>query len=72
MRIRAPKSWQRLKLNAAGRREAVALMDTNSPATRAKLAASDAKHANEMEGLSPHGRLRTLTTPVYLLHGRGG
>ena len=23
-----------------------------------------------MEGLSPHGTLRTMTTPVYLLHGQ--
>ena len=23
-----------------------------------------------MQGLSPHGMLRTMTTPVYLLHGQ--
>jgi hypothetical protein len=30
-----------------------------------------AKHADEMPGLSPAGRLKALRTPVYLLHGEG-
>ena len=46
------------------------LMDSNSAATRAKLAAANGKHLEEMEGLSPHGMLHTMTTPVYLLHGQ--
>ena len=37
--------------------------------TRAKIAAAIAKHTNELAGLSPRGRLRKLSTPVYLLHG---
>jgi dienelactone hydrolase len=57
------------KLNAQQKAEATALMDSNSAATRAKLAAANVKHMEEMEGLSPHGVLRTMTTPVYLLHG---
>jgi pimeloyl-ACP methyl ester carboxylesterase len=57
------------KLNERQRAEAKELMDSNSATTRAKLAAANVKHADEMEGLSPHGVLRTMTTPVYLLHG---
>ncbi len=57
------------KLNPRQRAEAEQLMDSNSAMTRAKLAAANLKHIEEMEGLSPHGMLRTMTTPVYLLHG---
>jgi pimeloyl-ACP methyl ester carboxylesterase len=57
------------KLNPRQRAEARVLMDSNSTMTRAKLAAANLKHVEEMEGLSPHGMLRTMTTPVYLLHG---
>jgi pimeloyl-ACP methyl ester carboxylesterase len=39
------------------------------PETRAKIAAMIAKHRGEMPELSPRGRLKTLHTPVYLLHG---
>jgi pimeloyl-ACP methyl ester carboxylesterase len=56
-------------LNDAQRREAHDLMDTTLPATRAAIAASLARHRGELAGLSPQGRLRTLGTPVYLLHG---
>lgn len=56
-------------LSDVQRREARDLMDTTLPATRALLAASIARHAGESPGLSPQGRLRTLETPVYLLHG---
>ena len=58
------------KLNEGQRAEAAELMDSSSAVTKAKLAASDAKHAQEMERLSPHGLLKTMTTPVYLLHGQ--
>ncbi len=58
------------KLNPREKAEMAELMDSNSAVTKAKLAASDAKHAKEMEELSPHGMLRTMTTPVYLLHGQ--
>jgi pimeloyl-ACP methyl ester carboxylesterase len=58
------------KLNERQRAEAAELMDSNSAVTKGKLAASDVKHAREMERLSPHGTLRTMTTPVYLLHGQ--
>jgi len=59
------------KLNPQEKAEVAELMDSNSAVTKAKLATSDAKHAKEMEELSPHGLLRTMTTPVYLLHGQG-
>jgi pimeloyl-ACP methyl ester carboxylesterase len=58
------------KLNPRQRAEATLLMDSNSTTTRAKLAAANLKHAEEMQGLSPHGMLHTMTTPVYLLHGQ--
>jgi dienelactone hydrolase len=58
------------KLTPRQKAEAVELMDSSLPATKAKLAASDVKHASEMEELSPHEFLRTMTTPVYLLHGQ--
>jgi dienelactone hydrolase len=57
------------KLTASQKAEAAELMDSNSAVTKAKLAASDMKHAREMEELSPHELLPTMTTPVYLLHG---
>jgi dienelactone hydrolase len=56
---------------AAQRAEAVALMDTNSSKTRARLATAEVTRVKEMAGLSPHGILKTMTTPVYLLHGQG-
>jgi pimeloyl-ACP methyl ester carboxylesterase len=58
-----------LGLNEAQKLEALELMDATSPATRAKIAAVIARHTSELAGLSPRGRLETLRTPVYLLHG---
>ena len=49
--------------------EAKQLMDTTSTATRDMLARAESKHIADMAGVSPHGHLRNLTTPVYLLHG---
>jgi len=51
--------------------EAKQLMDTTSAATREMLAKDEVKHVQDMAGVSPHGHLATLTTPVYLLHGEG-
>jgi pimeloyl-ACP methyl ester carboxylesterase len=59
-----------LALNEKQKREALALMDATSQTTRTRIAAAIAKHTDELTGLSPHGRLRTLHTPVYLLHGQ--
>jgi len=47
------------------------LMDTTSPITRAQLAHAETLHIDDMAGVSPHGHLSQLTTPVYLLHGAG-
>jgi pimeloyl-ACP methyl ester carboxylesterase len=58
------------RLNPRQKAEAADLMDSGSAVTKAKLAASDKKHAKEMEELSPQGLLPTMTTPVYLLHGQ--
>jgi acetyl esterase/lipase len=61
----------KLGMTGAQRREALDLMDTSLPATRSAIAASIARRAGDSPGLSPHGRLRALSTPVYLLHGEG-
>lgn len=59
------------QLSPAQSAEARALMNTTLPATRAELERSNARHAADMAAVSPHGRLATLKTPVYLLHGAG-
>ncbi len=59
-----------LKLDNRQKRETLELMDATSPQTRALIASANAKHADEMAGLSPRGKLKTMTTPVYLLHGQ--
>jgi acetyl esterase/lipase len=51
--------------------EATQLMKIDSPTTRNALARAEIKHLTDMAGVSPHGHLATLTTPVYLLHGEG-
>jgi pimeloyl-ACP methyl ester carboxylesterase len=58
------------RLNARQRVEAAELMDSGSMEMKAKLAVSDARHEQEMKEVSPRGMLRTMTTPVYLLHGQ--
>jgi dienelactone hydrolase len=58
-------------LSPAQLAEAKQLMDTTSTATRDALARDEAKHVEDMAGVSPHGHLHNLTTPVYLLHGEG-
>jgi pimeloyl-ACP methyl ester carboxylesterase len=50
-------------------REALALMDTSLPSTRAGIVAAIQRNAYKFAALSPEEHLRTLTTPVYLLHG---
>ena len=49
---------------------ALELMDAGSLKTRTLIANAAAKHAEELAGLSPRGRLAKMTTPVYLLHGQ--
>jgi pimeloyl-ACP methyl ester carboxylesterase len=56
-------------LNPAQMREALALMDTSLPSTRAGIVAAIQRNAYKFAALSPEEHLRTLTTPVYLLHG---
>jgi dienelactone hydrolase len=58
------------RLNVRQKAEAAQLMDSNSPRTKTLLAASTKRHLLQMESLSPDGKLKTMTTPVYLLHGR--
>jgi dienelactone hydrolase len=59
------------RLSVAQVAEAKALMDTTLPTTRTALERADERHADDMAAVSPHGRLETLKTPVYLLHGAG-
>ncbi len=59
------------RLSTTQTAEAKALMDTSLPATRTALERADERHADDMAAVSPHGRLATLKTPVYLLHGAG-
>ncbi len=59
------------KLDERQQAEAKQLMNVSSPATRDALARAEAKHVADMAGVSPHGHLGQLTTPVYLLHGEG-
>jgi pimeloyl-ACP methyl ester carboxylesterase len=59
-----------LVLNELQKREALELMDATSAITRGRIAATAQKHATELSGLSPGGRLEALGTPVYLLHGQ--
>jgi dienelactone hydrolase len=56
-------------LTPAQQAEAKSLMDTESDRTQELLETSDRKHAAELAGLSPEGKLAGLTVPVYLLHG---
>jgi acetyl esterase/lipase len=51
--------------------EAKQLMSTTSVATQDMLARSEMEHVAGMAGVSPHGHLKGMTTPVYLLHGEG-
>ena len=48
---------------------ALDLMSTASPATQQRLRQSELLHTVDAARVSPHGKLGTLTTPVYLLHG---
>ena len=59
------------KLDESQRIAMVTLLDSTSPKTRALIAKAMARHVDELNGLSPRGHLRTMTTPVYLLHGQG-
>ena len=58
-----------LGLNEVQKREMLALLDATSGETRARIAAPMAKRTEEEADVSPMGRLQTLHTPVYLLHG---
>ena len=59
-----------LTLNEVQKQEALELMDASSILTKAKIASAISKHSTELAGLSPRGKLRNLSTPVYLLHGQ--
>lgn len=59
------------KLTSAQHSEATQLMNAYSSVTEAALSVDEEKHLGEMAAVSPHGKISTLTTPVYLLHGEG-
>jgi dienelactone hydrolase len=56
-------------LTPAQRTEATSLMNVSLASTQALIASSNRKRADELAALSPHDILKTLNTPVYLLHG---
>lgn len=58
------------RLDPGQKLEAADLMNPESPHTRALIADSIAKHARQMDGLSPESHLAGMSTPVYLLHGQ--
>ncbi len=66
---KAAEELAEAKLNDDQKAEAAELMDSSSDKTRAMIAAVSLKHTSDMNELSPGPRLRTMTTPVYLLHG---
>jgi len=59
----------RSKLTPRQLNETLMLMDATSEETRKRLAAENQRYADEMQELSPHGRLGGLAIPVFLLHG---
>ena len=66
---KAAEALAESKLTEAQTAEAKDLMDATSPKTQALIAATTVKHVYDLQELSPEPRLRTMTTPVYLLHG---
>jgi dienelactone hydrolase len=68
---KAAEAQASFALDEVQKREALALMDATSAATRARIASVVVKYAAEMGKLSPCGGLKTLKVPVYLLHGEG-
>jgi acetyl esterase/lipase len=68
---KAAEAAASLRLNERQKLETLELIDATLPATRAKIDAMVARHVAELPGISPRDRLRTLTVPVYLLHGEG-
>jgi pimeloyl-ACP methyl ester carboxylesterase len=59
-----------LRLNPTQHEQALELMDAHSDRTLSLLQNSVVLHAAEMNAVSPAGKLRHLTIPVYLLHGQ--
>jgi acetyl esterase/lipase len=57
------------QLTTAQRNEALDLMNAHSAHTQFLLEHEEEIRGNEMAELSPAGKLSTLTTPVFLLHG---
>ena len=51
------------------RAEVLDLMDARSEKTRLRLAGANKRYMQEMQQLSPHGTLKTVTASVFLLHG---
>jgi len=62
------QSMQQLTL--AQRAEALDLMNPHSPRTQLLLEKNEELRAGEMAALSPAGKLASVHTPVFLLHGQ--
>ncbi len=68
---KAAEAQASLKLNGVQKRETLALMDASSAGTKARVATVLTKYADEMGRLSPAAHLKSISVPVYLLHGEG-
>jgi pimeloyl-ACP methyl ester carboxylesterase len=66
---KAAEAQASLALSPRQKLETLELIDTTLLSTRTKIDAMIARHADELPAVSPRNRLRTLATPVYLLHG---
>jgi dienelactone hydrolase len=66
---KAAEAQASLVLNPRQKFETLELVDTTLPSTRARIDAMIVRHAADLPAVSPRNRLRTLVTPVYLLHG---
>ena len=58
------------RLTAAQRAEAMQLMNTDSTTTSEELATDDARYRAQMAAVSPEGKMKGMTTPVFLLAGQ--
>ena len=59
------------RLTATQRAEAMQLMNTDSATTSEELEKDDARYVAQMAAVSPEGKMKTMTTPVFLLAGKG-
>ena len=67
---KAAETVAKFRLNERQKAEFNELLDPESQWTRGLIQQAIRKHADELDDLSPRAHLRTMSTPVYLLHGQ--